>query len=248
MSLIPTQYGDNPFQPGVFAETYQPDQLIAGNEHIITENDTLAQQLAVLPRGTLLGRVTATGDVTACKAPGVVATLTVTTSPTGALTNGVYPNVPLVAITGSGASAIANITVAGGVVTAAAIAPPAGGVASETGGGGYAVGNTLSIPAGTIPGQTSNGVFTVATLAAADGSAVPYGVLVDTTDATGGAVNCGVYIKAELNANRMNIDASWGSSVANQVAALNGLCRAAQLYLKIPVDSLDPNETNASGV
>jgi hypothetical protein len=241
MSLIPTQFGDNPFQPGVFAETYQPDQLIAGKEHIITENDTLAQQLSVLPRGTLLGKVTATGNVTVCKAPGVAATLTVTTSPTGALTNGVYPGIPLNTTTGAGAGAVANLTVAGGVVSAAAI------VAGE-GGGGYAVGNTLSIPAGTIPGQTGNGVFTVATLAAADGSAVPYGVLVDTTDATGGTVNCGVYLKGEFNANRMNIDASWGNSVANQAAALNGQCRAATLYLKIPVDSLDPNETNASGV
>src|ERR1700677_3756138 len=109
MSLIPTPYGDNPFQPGVFAETYQPDQLIAGNEHLVTENDTLAEQLAVLPRGTLLGKVTATGDVTVCKAPGVAAALTVTTSPAGALTNGVYDNVPLNTITGSGAGAVANI-------------------------------------------------------------------------------------------------------------------------------------------
>jgi hypothetical protein len=241
MSLVPTNYGDNPFQPGAFAETYIPDQLIAGTEHLITENDTLLAQSAVLPRGTLLGKVTSSGNMTVCKAPGVLATLTVTTSPTGALTNGVYANVPLNAITGSGAGGVANITVAGGVVTAAAI------VASE-GGGGYAVGNTLSIPAGSIPGQTSNGVFTVATLAGADGSAVPYGVLVDTTDATGGNVLCGVYVKGQFNVNRMNIDASWGSTVAAQLAALNVPCRAMQLYLKQPIDANDPTENNAAGV
>lgn len=241
MALIPTVYGDNPFQPGVYAETYQPDQLIAGLEHLVTEMLTLAQQLAVLPRGTLLGRVTATGKLTVCKAPGVVATLTVTASPAGALTNGVYANVPLNKIASNGAGAVANITVAGGVVTAAAI------VAGE-GGGGYAVNDTLSIPAGTIPGQTSNGVFTVATLAAADGSAVPHSVLVDATDATGGDVVCGVYLKGEFNINRMTIDASWGTTQAAQLAALDPQCRSANLYLKQPIDADDPTENNASGV
>jgi hypothetical protein len=241
MSLTPTSYSDNPFAPGVTAETYLPDQLIAGIEHLVTENDTLAQQLAALPRGTLLGRVTATGNLTVCKAPGVLATLTVTTSPTGALTNGVYANVPLNTTTGSGAGGIANITVAGNVVTAAAI------VASE-GGGGYVVGNTLSIPAGSIPGQTGNGVFTVATLAAADGSAVPYGVLVDNTNATAGTANCGVYVKGEFNINKMAIDASWGATPATQLAALNVQCRSVQLYLKTPVDANDPTENNAAGV
>lgn len=152
MSLIPTQYSDNPFQPGVQAETYLPDQLIAGNEHLVTENDTLSQQGAVLARGTLLGKITASGNVIPC------------------------------------------------VKTAA------------------------------------------------DGSQVPYGVLVDTTDATGGAVNCGVFVKGEFNVNKMTIDVSWGANLAAQVAALQAPCRNAQLYLKTPIDATDPTETNAPGV
>lgn len=240
MSLIPTNYGDNPFQPGVFAELYVPDQLIAGVEHLITSTLTLAQQAAVLPRGTLLGLQTSSGDVTVCKAPQAVATLTVTTSPTGTLTNGVYPNVALNDITGTGAGAIVNITVAGNVVTAAT-------VVAGLGGGGYAVGNTLSIPAGTITGQTGNGVFTVATINT-DGSDVPYGILADTTDATGGAVSCGVYIKGEFNINYMNIDASWGSTQTLQMTNLSQVCRASQLYLKVPINANAPTENNASGV
>lgn len=152
MSLIPTQYGDNPFQPGVSAETYLPDQLIAGNEHLVTENDTLAQNATVQARGTLLGKVTATGKLIPC------------------------------------------------VKTAA------------------------------------------------DGSQTPYGILVDTTDATGGDVNCGVYLKGEFNVNKMTIDPSWGANLAAQVTALNAPCRSAQLYLKTPIDATDPTENNAPGV
>lgn len=239
MSLIPTVYGDNPFQPSAFAETYLPDQLIAGNEHLVTENDTLAQQAAVLPRGTLLGKVTSTGNLTVCKAPSPVATVTITSQPSGTLTNGVYPGVALTDNSSSGAGAIATVTVASGAVSAVTI---------TSGGGGYAVGNTLFIPQAAITGATGNGVVTVATLATADGSAVPYGILVDTTDATGGAVTCGVYLKGEFNALRMTIDASWGSTLATQIAALSGPTRAVQLYLKTVIDANDPTENNAPGV
>lgn len=152
MSLNPTQVSDNPFQPGVSAETYLPDQLIAGNEHLVTENATLAQNATVQPRGTLLGKVTATG---------------------------------------------------------------------------------LLIPS---------------VKTAADGSQTPYAILVDQTDATGGNVNCGIYVKGEFNINKMTIDASWGANLGAQFAALQDPCRAIQLYLKQPIDANDPTETNAAGV
>jgi hypothetical protein len=240
MTLTAASYGDNPFQPGAFAETYIPDQLIAGTEHLVTENATLVQQSAVLPRGTLLGKSTSSGDMTVCQAPQAAATFTITTQPTGALTNGVYPNVALTDKVSSGVDAIANITVAGGAVTAVAIV-------AGTGGGGYAVGDTLYIPMAAITGATANGVVTVATINT-DGSDVPYGILVDTADATGGNVTCGLYVKGEFNVNRMTIDTSWGASVTAQLAALKGPCRAAQLYLKQALSADDPTENNASGV
>ena len=152
MALTITNFNDNPFQPGVVGELYIPDQLIAGNEHLVTTTETLAQQTAVLPRGTLLGKVTASGDVTVSKE------------------------------------------------------------------------------------------------SASDGSQTPYGVLVDTTDATGGAVSCGVYVKGEFNVNFMSIDSSWGATLAAQTAAVLAPCRAATLYLKTPIDANDPTETNAAGV
>lgn len=238
MTLTPTQYGNNPFQPAAFAEIYIPDQLIAGNEHLVTQTLTLTQQAAVLPRGTLLGITTSTGDVTPCKAPQAAATFTITTQPTGALTNGAYPGVALANDSSGGEGAIATVTVAGDVVSAVAI---------TSGGGGYKVGDTLYIPMAGITGATANGVITVATVNT-DGSDVPFGILVDTTDATGGPVSCGVYLKGEFNINSMTVDSSWGSTQAAQLAALAAPCRAAQLYLKQGLSADAPTENNASGV
>lgn len=56
MSLTPTAVGDNPYIPGISAETYIPDQLIAGNLHLVTEPITL--NAGTLKRGTILGQVT----------------------------------------------------------------------------------------------------------------------------------------------------------------------------------------------
>jgi hypothetical protein len=49
--------GDWPQQPAAFAETYIPDQLIAGGLKIVTANVTVGGN-ATLPRGTVLGQQT----------------------------------------------------------------------------------------------------------------------------------------------------------------------------------------------
>lgn len=152
MALIPTQYGDNPFGPSVTSETYVSDQLVAGDEKLVTESRTVQQNATVLARGTLLGMVTATGKLIPC------------------------------------------------IKTAA------------------------------------------------DGSQNPHSILADQTDATAGDVVTGVYLKGEFNINRMTIDASWGATLALQYAALDQPARAAQLYLKQPIDANDPTENNAAGV
>lgn len=56
MSLIPSAVGDNPFTPGVLAETYIPDQLIGGNLKLVTDSVTITGG-ANLQRGTVLGKV-----------------------------------------------------------------------------------------------------------------------------------------------------------------------------------------------
>jgi len=60
MALTVNNVGDNPMTPGIAAETYLPDQLIAGRFPLVTANITLAS--GTLQRGAVLGMVTATGN------------------------------------------------------------------------------------------------------------------------------------------------------------------------------------------
>ncbi len=60
MSLIPNPLGDNPQTPGLYAQTYLPDQLIAGRFPLPTSSITLGA--GILQRGAVLGQVTSTGD------------------------------------------------------------------------------------------------------------------------------------------------------------------------------------------
>ena len=60
MSLSVNSVGGNPQIPGIYAETFIPDQLIAGSHPLVTDSVTvLAGQ--VFPRGAVLGRITASG-------------------------------------------------------------------------------------------------------------------------------------------------------------------------------------------
>lgn len=62
MSLSVSTIGDNPQQPGITAQTYIPDQLIAGALQIVTDSVTITG--GPFKRGTVLGRVTASGKYT----------------------------------------------------------------------------------------------------------------------------------------------------------------------------------------
>ena len=58
MALVVTSIQDNPFQPGIVAETYIPDQLIAGGLKLVTMPVTITGS-AKVARGTVMGRVSA---------------------------------------------------------------------------------------------------------------------------------------------------------------------------------------------
>lgn len=62
MALSVGLFGDNPQQPLVVAESYIPDQLIAGNKHLVTEPVTVSGA-AALPRGSVMG-IAAAGALT----------------------------------------------------------------------------------------------------------------------------------------------------------------------------------------
>jgi hypothetical protein len=54
MSLNPSFIGNNPSQPMASAESYIPDQLIAGNLKLVSDNG-IVTGAAVLPRGSVMG-------------------------------------------------------------------------------------------------------------------------------------------------------------------------------------------------
>ena len=62
MTLNVSNIGDNPQQPGISAETYVPDQLIAGNLKLVTDSVTITG--GAFKRGTVMGVITASGKYT----------------------------------------------------------------------------------------------------------------------------------------------------------------------------------------
>jgi hypothetical protein len=57
MALNPLVYGDNPCQPGISAQVYLPDQLVAGTMKIVTDSVTISGA-APIQRGTIMGMAT----------------------------------------------------------------------------------------------------------------------------------------------------------------------------------------------
>lgn len=88
MSLPVSNQGPNPQQPGIAAEAFIPDQLIAGNLKLVTDNATITGG-ALLQRGSVLGKAgfgaittsagtaRASGTITLAGVPVVGDTLTV---------------------------------------------------------------------------------------------------------------------------------------------------------------------------
>jgi len=107
--------------------------------------------------GLLYGQsVDGLGRIGTSKTAGGAATVTITTAGTG-YTNGAYTSVPLTTVSGAGSGALANVTVAGGVVTVVTIP-----VASQ--GAGYGVGDTVTFAASSVGGTVTTAFLgTVAT-------------------------------------------------------------------------------------
>lgn len=58
--------GQNPFAPGMTSDVFIPDQLVSGPLQVVTENGTIAQSAAVLKRGTIMGKITASKAYVKC--------------------------------------------------------------------------------------------------------------------------------------------------------------------------------------
>ena len=64
MPLTATAINNNSQAPGIAAEVYVPDQLIAGIFPLVTDNVTIVSGAGVIKRGTVLGKITASGKYT----------------------------------------------------------------------------------------------------------------------------------------------------------------------------------------
>lgn len=63
MTLPVTNYGAPVFQPGISADSFTPDQLVADPRTLVSRDRTITGG-AVYKRGTVLGVITATGKYT----------------------------------------------------------------------------------------------------------------------------------------------------------------------------------------
>lgn len=116
MTLTVNSLGDNPQQPGITADAYIPDQLIAGPLQLVTDSITLTGA-AVLQRGSVLGKVTLGTGTAAAKAGGNTGNGTITMDAT----------TPVLANALAGVYTARCINTANGTVAAAGTATAAAG-------------------------------------------------------------------------------------------------------------------------
>ena len=227
MTLTVNSVGDLPQQPMLYAETYVPDQLIAGNLKLVTQAITLLA--GTLPRGSVLGMQDGTPTVTA----NLVAGNGTCTSVSGG--GSVQPGVYTLRATSAN-----NFTVAapdGLAMPDATVGTPY--VSADlnftltAGGNAFAAGDEFIIdvePTG----------YVLCKRTAQDGSQIPAAILVDYADASGGAVTTGGYVMGEFNVNALNVDPSWGANAAAWGPPLTNMFRNTGIFLKSPLTATDP--------
>lgn len=225
MTLTPTNYGNNPFQPGIVQDAFIPDQLIAGDMKVVTKSVTITGG-AALKRGSVLGQVSV----------GAVGAATITGTGNGtitAATAGARAKVGTYTVRMKGATTFDVINPNGvqiaegfalGAYTDAEIA-----FTITAGGTAFVAGDTIAIPV-----AAGSGAYKLATAAATDGSQNPVAILIDDADASGGDVIGGIYQTGEFNGNAVTLGA--GITLAAATAALE----AQNIYLKTPLSAADP--------
>lgn len=230
MSLSVTNVTQNPQVPGIAAEAFIPDQLIAGELKIVSDVVTLTGA-AALKRGSALGRTVSAGTATATAGTntgnGTMGTITAA----GDLQPGNYLLKITKVVTNAGDfevfDPLGNLAGVGSVGAAFS-----GGGLSFTladGATDFAVGDSfvISVTARTVK-------YKLATLAATDGSNEPIAVLADDADPSGGDVKAGVYLTGEFNSNAMTFGTGLTAALAKEPM------RRVGIFLKDAVSAADP--------
>lgn len=225
MTLTVNTIGDNPQQPGIYAETYIPDQLIAGNLKIVSQPIILSA--GTLPRGSVLGAVSAQSVISASgtnTGNGTVGSLSASTgSKTGAYLLKATAATTF-SVTDPEGNALPNATVG------TAYSQQGIGFTLTAGGTAFAAGDSFTLTVEDAVGQYKLSVKT-----ASDGSQTPVAILADYADASAGPVTAGAYLMAEVNANALNFDASW------DIPTLTAALRPYSIFVKSSVSAADPS-------
>lgn len=228
MSLTVNSLGENPQQPGISAEAFIPDQLIAGNLKLVTDVGTLGS--GTLARGTVLGRQT--GTITSAAATNTGNGTIGSISKGASAKPGVYSLVATSStnftVSDPNGTAIGNATVGTAFISAEVNFTLTAGTTAFAAGDEF----TLQLPVG-------NYVQCVAT--AKDGSQTPVAILADAADASGGPVSIGVYLQGEFNQNALVVDASFGANAAAWSPLLQPELRRLGIFLKSSVSAADPS-------
>ncbi len=233
MTLTVNSLGDNPQQPGITADAYIPDQLIAGPLQLVTDSITLTGA-AVLQRGSVLGKVTLGTGTAAAKAGGNTGNGTITMdATTPVLANalaGVYTARCIAAATNSGTFEIKGPDgkTLGEYVVGATFSDQLKFVIAD-GSTDFIVGDGFDI---TI--AAGSGSYKLAASASVDGSAVPAAILADYSDASGGDVVAPIYIMGEFNGAALTL----GSGIT--LAAAKAALRPIGIHIKTSVSAADP--------
>lgn len=216
--------GENAQVPGIYAETFVPDQLVAGNLKLVT--DDIVVTGGPYARGTVLGQVTSN--------PAIV---TEGSTNTG---NGAVGAVTV----GTGAL-IGNYVLTAKTATDFGVVDPEGNALPDmtvgtaynqeglsftvtAGGTAYVAGDTINIEV-----VDAIGTFKESVKTASDGSQNPSAILVNSMGAAGPSANSG-YMLGEFNARALIFDASW------TIQTLTTALRAVGIFVKSSVSAADP--------
>jgi hypothetical protein len=228
MTLTVSTIGDNPQQPGIFAETYIPDQLIAGNLKLVSQPIVLAAG-SQLPRGTVLGQQSSYSLISTAGTNTGNGTIGTLSAGTGALIGGYV-------LTATSATNWTVVNPEGtsmpNATTGAAYSQQGLGFTITAGGTAFVAGDSFTVAA-----HDSIGNFITCVKTASDGSQTPVAILADYADASSGPVRAGAYIMGEFNVNAISYDSSWTPEL------LTTALRPYAIYLKTVVSGQDAGTT-----
>lgn len=224
MSLSVVSIGENPQQPSIYAETFIPDQLIAGNLKLVSQPIQLMS--GNLARGAVLGQQTNNSiDVTAGTntGTGTVGSTSLGTTETFGAFQLKALSATSFSVTDPEGNALPNATVGTAYANAEI------NFTITAGGTAFVAGDSFVL---NVLEATGNYVLSVKT--ASDGSQTPVGILAMSTNASAGPQMAAAYLMGEFNQNAITFDPSW------TLPQLQAALRPYGIFLKSTVSATDP--------